>query len=214
MSTFLAAPPWVWFCSINQTFDWFCLSGFQTVYLDWGMAFALTWMYCSNLFLFVALQCISCPDETFTRSTSECRADVEWSEGFHTSRAKWAQEDLGSLRNTWLHWLLPQWDSNGRRLDLICHHNLPYISGNTANKGTFLNHFQCFKMCVCMYFQNKGQDDNTFDEENLVICVLDLFVAGSETTSTTLRWAFLYMAKYPEIQGKSIDQAWKALCFY
>ncbi|XP_041646716.1 cytochrome P450 2J6-like [Cheilinus undulatus] len=49
---------------------------------------------------------------------------------------------------------------------------------------------------------NKGKADSTFDEENLVECVWDLFLAGSETTSTTLRWAFLYMAKYPEIQAK------------
>ncbi|XP_034002240.1 cytochrome P450 2J6-like [Trematomus bernacchii] len=48
----------------------------------------------------------------------------------------------------------------------------------------------------------KGQAGNTFDEENLIMSVMDLFVAGSETTSTTLRWAFLYMAKYPEIQAK------------
>nr|QQL94709.1 cytochrome P450 2j2-like protein [Lateolabrax maculatus] len=48
----------------------------------------------------------------------------------------------------------------------------------------------------------KGQADSTFDEENLIMCVLDLFVAGSETTSTTLRWALLYMVKYPEIQAK------------
>lgn len=59
-----------------------------------------------------------------------------------------------------------------------------------------------FNTCILMYSQNKGQTDNSFDERTLVLCVLDLFVAGTETTSTTLRWAFLYMAKYPEIQGK------------
>uniref|UniRef100_A0A3B5LVD7 Uncharacterized protein n=1 Tax=Xiphophorus couchianus TaxID=32473 RepID=A0A3B5LVD7_9TELE len=52
------------------------------------------------------------------------------------------------------------------------------------------------------YLQEIETNDNTFDEENLIMCVLDLFVAGSETTSTTLRWAFLFMAKHPEIQEK------------
>ncbi|KAK2835625.1 hypothetical protein Q5P01_016109 [Channa striata] len=49
---------------------------------------------------------------------------------------------------------------------------------------------------------NKGQSDSTFDEQTLIMCVLDLFAAGTETTSTTLRWAFLYMTKYPEVQEK------------
>ncbi|MGH0152509.1 UNVERIFIED_CONTAM: hypothetical protein FKN15_022322 [Acipenser sinensis] len=40
-----------------------------------------------------------------------------------------------------------------------------------------------------------------FHEQNLVFCTLDLFVAGTETTATTLRWALLYMIKYPQIQG-------------
>uniref|UniRef100_A0A8C8W4Q0 Cytochrome P450 2J6-like n=1 Tax=Peromyscus maniculatus bairdii TaxID=230844 RepID=A0A8C8W4Q0_PERMB len=46
--------------------------------------------------------------------------------------------------------------------------------------------------------------DNTtsFNEENLIFSTLDLFLAGSETTSTTLRWALLYMALYPDVQEK------------
>ncbi|XP_072505765.1 cytochrome P450 2J2-like isoform X2 [Notamacropus eugenii] len=54
------------------------------------------------------------------------------------------------------------------------------------------------------YLKELSKDDihPSFNEENLVFCTLDLFLAGTETTSTTLRWALLYMALYPEIQGK------------
>ncbi|KAM3930483.1 cytochrome P450 2C5-like [Leptodactylus fuscus] len=48
-----------------------------------------------------------------------------------------------------------------------------------------------------------------FHNDNLTMLVSNLFVAGLETTSTTLRWALLLMMKYPEIQEKvqkEIDQ--------
>ncbi|KAK2907788.1 cytochrome P450 2J2-like isoform X2 [Channa argus] len=61
------------------------------------------------------------------------------------------------------------------------------------------DYIDCFLNEIHM---NKGRPDSTFDEETLSMCVLDLFVAGTETTSTTMRWAFLYMTKYPEIQEK------------
>merc|ERR1719445_974738 len=41
-----------------------------------------------------------------------------------------------------------------------------------------------------------------FGLDNLKVTLFDLFVAGSETTSTTLTWAALYMVRYPEVQRK------------
>ncbi|KAK5869999.1 hypothetical protein PBY51_024669 [Eleginops maclovinus] len=41
-----------------------------------------------------------------------------------------------------------------------------------------------------------------FDDDNLVLCCLDLFLAGSETTSKTLQWGLIYLINNTHIQDK------------
>ncbi|VDK64274.1 unnamed protein product [Cylicostephanus goldi] len=39
----------------------------------------------------------------------------------------------------------------------------------------------------------------TFSDESLVVNILDLWMAGQETTSTTLCWAMIYLLRNPEV---------------
>ncbi|XP_043924129.1 cytochrome P450 2D15-like [Protopterus annectens] len=49
----------------------------------------------------------------------------------------------------------------------------------------------------------KVKDENSsFNMTNLLLTAFDLFAAGVETTTTTLRWALLYMLLRPDIQSK------------
>uniref|UniRef100_A0A8D0L8X5 Cytochrome P450 family 2 subfamily AB member 15 n=1 Tax=Sphenodon punctatus TaxID=8508 RepID=A0A8D0L8X5_SPHPU len=50
--------------------------------------------------------------------------------------------------------------------------------------------------------ENVRDSTSTFDEDNMVHDIFDLFSAGSDTTTTTLQWALLYMVKHPDIQEK------------
>ncbi|XP_067338598.1 cytochrome P450 2K1-like isoform X1 [Channa argus] len=50
--------------------------------------------------------------------------------------------------------------------------------------------------------EDSGITNSPFRDESLMMTVQNLFVAGTETTSATLRWGLLLMAKNPEIQDQ------------
>ncbi|XP_073530075.1 cytochrome P450 2K1-like isoform X1 [Phyllobates terribilis] len=54
--------------------------------------------------------------------------------------------------------------------------------------------------------EGKPESKLYYHDQNLSTLVVDLFSAGMETTSTTLRWGLLLMMKYPEIQKKVQDE--------
>ncbi|KAL6483909.1 hypothetical protein MHYP_G00087820 [Metynnis hypsauchen] len=48
--------------------------------------------------------------------------------------------------------------------------------------------------------KQESKEDSTFHVGNMIMSTADLFFAGTETTSTTLRWGLVYMMEHPDMQ--------------
>ncbi|CAH1992977.1 unnamed protein product [Acanthoscelides obtectus] len=64
---------------------------------------------------------------------------------------------------------------------------------------------------LSMINRNSKLQSSTFSEQQLVIICIDMFIAGSETTSNTLGFCFLYLVLYPEVQRKAQEEIDRAL---
>ncbi|KAM4632523.1 cytochrome P450 2K1-like [Discoglossus pictus] len=88
-----------------------------------------------------------------------------------------------------------------KNVELLKNFLRKYIQEHRSEYNT--NNITGFIDAFLMKQEQESSNSNTyFHDENLMLSVVDLFAAGTETTSTTLYWGLLLMIKYPEIQKK------------
>ncbi|XP_018422652.1 PREDICTED: cytochrome P450 2G1-like [Nanorana parkeri] len=91
-------------------------------------------------------------------------------------------------------------------------HEIVEESLKTLDPNSPRHFIDCFLMKIQ---QNKDKPNTEFHMDNLVASTVNLFTAGTETVSTTLRYGFLILMKYPEVQvkvQKEIDQVLGQRC--
>ncbi|KAL6483915.1 hypothetical protein MHYP_G00087880 [Metynnis hypsauchen] len=61
--------------------------------------------------------------------------------------------------------------------------------------------------------KQKSKEDSTFHEDNMIMTTTDLFLAGTDTTATTLRWGLVYMMDHPDVQERCHEEIVRVLGF-
>lgn len=123
-------------------------------------------------------------------------------------RGLWKQQQLmqatvKNIAKTVIKQHLEAYDENISRdfIDVYLHsHN----KSSSIESGFHGEEGRKFSESLLLIKQHSNIRDFSYEisVKNLNVLLLDLIGAGTETTSTTLLWALLFMTKYPEIQKK------------
>ncbi|XP_073678983.1 cytochrome P450 2B4-like [Garra rufa] len=59
--------------------------------------------------------------------------------------------------------------------------------------------------------KQKSNEDSTFHEDNMVMSVTDLFLAGTDTTATSIRWGLIFLTQNPDVQERCHEEIVRVL---
>lgn len=111
-----------------------------------------------------------------------------------------------ALENTFIsRYFSKPFAENEKKMIAIIADKVSQVESQLTNLDDEPEHF----VAAFLQKQRNEPENSTFSKRQLVFTVYDLFLAGSETTSTFLNWAFLYLAVHQDWQEqlhKEIDE--------
>ncbi|CAL1592861.1 unnamed protein product [Knipowitschia caucasica] len=101
-------------------------------------------------------------------------------------------------------WLMKRLPGPHQRIFILTQNIIDYVQSKIdEHKESFdPSNPRDYIDCFLAEMAEKEDKEAGFDQKNLCLSAMDLFVAGTETTTTSLNWALLFMIHYPHIQEK------------
>ena len=111
---------------------------------------------------------------------------------------------LAAIMFPWIRFIFPSVTGYNRRLALL--DSLRELFSNAVEEHEIDMQEDSPRDLIDVYLtQMKNSSDPEFSKEQLNMILFDLFGAGSDTSSSTLCWALLYLSLYQDVQVQCIS---------